>query len=59
MNEEKILDDINFCLEEEYITPEHYEAIQGLLDLYQKEKFDNKFKYENEVKKYFIKKVEG
>ena len=34
MNEEKILDDINFCLEGEYITPEHYEAIQGLLDLY-------------------------
>ena len=34
MNEEKILDNINFCLEGEYITREHYEAIQGLLDLY-------------------------
>lgn len=42
MNEEKILDDINFCLEGEYITPEHYEAIQGLLNLYNKEKEKNK-----------------
>lgn len=41
MNEEKILDDINFCLEGEYITPEHYEAIQGLLNLYNKEKKKN------------------
>lgn len=27
--------------------------------IFYSEKFDNKFKYENEVKKYFIKKVEG
>ena len=42
LSEEKILDDINFCLEGEYITPEHYEAIQGLLNLYNKEKEKNK-----------------
>lgn len=52
MNEEKILDDINFCLEGEYITPEHYEAIQGLLDLYQKEKEKNKELYEDNQKQW-------
>lgn len=40
-DEEKILDDINFCLEGEYITREHYEAIQGLLNLYKQEKKTN------------------
>lgn len=42
LSEEEILDDINFCLEGEYITREHYEAIQGLLNLYNKEKEKNK-----------------
>lgn len=49
MNEEKILDDIKFCLEGEYITREHYEAIQGLLDLYNKEKEKNE-----ELSKNFV-----
>ena len=43
LSEEEILDDINFCLEGEYITREHYEAIQGLLDLYNKEKETSHF----------------
>jgi hypothetical protein len=55
LSEEEILDDINFCLEGEYITPEHYEAIQGLLDLYQQEKEKNKECFaENQSLKYAI-----
>lgn len=42
MSEEEIIDEINFCNEGEYITREHYQAIQGLLDLYNKEKEKNK-----------------
>lgn len=42
MNEEEVLNEIEFCLVGEYITSEHREAIEGLLSLYQKEKEKNK-----------------
>jgi hypothetical protein len=55
LSEEEIIDDINFCLEGEYITPEHYDAIQGLLNLYNKEKEKNKEYFaENQSLKYAI-----
>lgn len=42
IEKEEILDEINFCNEGEYITREHYQAIQGLLNLYKQEKERNK-----------------
>ena len=42
MNEEEILNEIDFCLAGEYITMEHRQAIECLLDLYNQEKEKNK-----------------
>lgn len=50
----ELLEDTIYCLETQD------KAIDLLVQqvVFYSEKFDNKFKYENEVKKYFIKKVE-
>lgn len=50
-----LLEDTIYCLETQD------KAIDLLVQqvVFYSEKFDNKFNYENDVKKYFIKKVEG
>ena len=57
MSEEETLDEIKFCLQGEYITKEHEQAIQGLLDLYNKEKKEiehQKEKMENQKKELAV-----
>jgi hypothetical protein len=56
MSEDEIIDEINFCNEGEYITREHYQAIQGLLDLYNKEKEKNK-ELEKDISEMYYKGV--
>lgn len=50
-----LLEDTIYCLETQDKAMDL--LVQQLI--FYSEKFDNKFKYENDVKKYFIKKVEG
>lgn len=74
MNEEEILNEIDFCLAGEYITMEHRQAIEGLLKRYNQEREKNK-KLEEVIKlmasdmerlgstdeliEYYFKKVRG
>lgn len=44
MTEEEIIDLCRFCLQGEYITAETENAIQGLLDLYNKAKSEKQLK---------------
>lgn len=53
MNEEDMINEIDFCLAGEYITMEHRQAIEGLLKRYNQEKEKNK-KLEEELDEAII-----